>query len=143
MSAKRNRRLAHKLKAAEVLEKSGGPVMNLLAEVVSDLSEELEGCSQIESDLALAGELSHRIDALIRLNDPIAELIDGAIAFFIALAAIGIWRQVARQEGLRGARLDKLRARLKDRGPRMAPVAKRRLQRRIKRLQKITQEASP
>ena len=130
----RSRRLAHKQRAAEVLEQQSGPVLGLLADVVSDLSEECEGLSTLEADLQYAGELSFRLDRMIQLGDPIAEALDGIITFFIALGAISIWRHVARKEKLRGARLDRLKEKLKERGPVMAPLARKRLQRRIKRL---------
>ena len=66
--------------------------------------------------------------------DPLLEALDGIVIFFVALAAIGIWRAVARREQLRGATLDRLRDRLEKRGPKMAARAKTRLERRIKRL---------
>lgn len=109
--------------------------MEILASVVGDLSEECEGLSTFEADLQYAGELSYRLDKAIQLGDPIAEALDGIVTFFIALAAIGIWRSVARKEKLRGAKVDKLKSRLLEKGANMAPLVKKRIQRRIKRLE--------
>mgnify|MGYP003657105671 CR=1 FL=1 len=131
----RQRRIAHKQKAAEVLEDHTGPVLGVLADVVHELSAENEGLSQFEADMQYAAELSYRLDNMIKLSDPIAEALDGVVTFFVALAAIGIWRQLARKEGLRGQRLDRLKERLLSKGPKMAPAARKRLQRRIKRIQ--------
>ena len=131
----RSRRLAHKKQAAVVLEAHAGPVMEMLASVVSDLSEECESMSTFEADLQYAGELSYRLDKLVQLNDPLAEALDGIITFFISLAAIGIWRSIARKDKLRGAKLDRLKSRLAERGPKMVPAVRKRIQRRISRLE--------
>ena len=75
------------------------------------------------------------------LMNMLAEVIDdlaednAGLTVFIALAAIGIWRAVCRAEKLRGQRLDKLKARLQARGPDMAVGIRRRLERRIKRIE--------
>lgn len=133
---KRSRRLDHQLRAAAALEINPGPVMGLLAEVIDDLREECDDLpTQFEADMILAGELAHRLDAAIQLGDPILELFDGLILWFVALGAIGIWRSVARSERLRGSKLDRLRDRLERRGPRMAARARKRLERRISRLE--------
>jgi hypothetical protein len=63
--------------------------------------------------------------------------LDGVIAFFVALAAIGIWRAVARQEKMRGKRILKLKERLENRGAKMLPGHRRGLERRIKRLERM------
>ena len=133
--SKRSKRLERKRAAASVLEAHSGPVMEILASVVGDLSEECEGLSTFEADLQYAGELSYRLDKAIQLGDPIAEALDGIVTFFVALAAIGIWRSVARREKLRGAKIDRLKSRLLEKGANMAPLVKKRIQRRIKRLE--------
>jgi len=121
--------------AAAALEKFSGPIMGTLAEVVSELSDEVDGLKQFEQDAAYAAELSYRLDQRIHLKDPLLEALDGIVIFFVALGAIGIWRAVARADKLRGKRLDRLKERLEARGPRMARAAKTRLERRIKRLE--------
>jgi len=132
--ATRSRRLEHKRKAAEAIEKHSGPVLNLLSEVVHDLADEVEGLSQVEEDLAHCMELAHRIDKAIKLSDPILEALDGLIIFFVAAAAVGIYRSIERRSRMKGKRLDRLRKKLEDRGPAMSKLARQRLEKRIARL---------
>ena len=132
----RERRLQHKLRAAKVLESHSGPVMVMLADVVHDLAEEHEGMRQFEIDLALAAELAWRLDNAIEFGDPLLEALDGIITMFVALAAIGIWRAIARRDRLRGERLERLQGKLSEKGPKMAVHARRHLERRISRLSK-------
>jgi len=121
--------------AAAVLEKHTGPVMEMLAQVIGDLGSETDGMRQFEQDAAYAAELSYRLDKAIPLGDPLLEALDGIVLFFVALGAIGIWRALARRDRLRGARLDRLQARLVERGPKMAKSARVRLERKIGRIQ--------
>ena len=131
---KRARRLEHKRKAAEAIEAHSGPVLGLLSEVVADLAEEVEGMSQVEEDLAYCMELAHRIDRAIKLSDPILEALDGLVIFFVAAAAVGIYRSIERRSRMQGKRLDRLRKKLEDRGPMMSKLARARLEKRIARL---------
>ena len=131
----RGRRLDHRRKAAEAIEAHSGPVLNLLAEVVHDLSAETEGLSRAEQDLALCAELSHRLDKAIKLSDPIAEALDGLVLFFVAAAAIGIYRAIEHGHKVKAGRVARLQRRLAERGPQMGAAARLRLERRIKRLE--------
>jgi hypothetical protein len=133
--SKRDRRIEKRQKAADFLNQHSGFVMNQLVDVISDLSPEVEGLNHFEQDAAFAAELAHRIDQAINFPDPIVEALDGVISFFIALGALGIYRSVARKEKLRGKRLDKLREKLEEKGPRMAKAARFRLAKRIERLE--------
>ena len=135
--AARTKRMQHRLAANDFLEQHSGPVLGLLADVVEDLGEEIEGLNQFQQDVELAAELAFRLDNAITLPNAVAEALDGVIAFFVALAAIGIWRAVARQEKLRGKRILKLKERLQNRGAKMLPGHRRRLERRIKRLERM------
>ena len=132
--ATRARRLEHKRKAAEALEKHSGPVLNLLAEVIHDLAEENDGASQVEQDLALASELAFRIDRALVLKDPLLEALDGLIALLVAGVAVAIYRGIERRSRMRGKRLDRLKQRLADRGPGMSKITRERLEKRIARL---------
>jgi len=134
--SKRASRMKKRADAARTLEKHTGPVMSMLASVLSDLAEEVEGLKQFEQDAAYAAELSYRLDKAIPFGDPLLEALDGIIVFFVALGAIGIWRAAARSEKLRGKKLERLKDRLQKRGPKMAAAARRRIERRIKRLEK-------
>jgi hypothetical protein len=137
MSTTRNKRLQHKLAAAKALEANAGPIMGLLAGVVEDLGEEVEGLNQFQQDAEMAAELAYRLDNAIKVPNEIIEALDGIVIFFVALAAIGIWRAAARKEQLRGKRLTKLKSRLEEHGSRMAPFHRRDVERRIKRLERL------
>ncbi len=132
--ATRARRLEHKRRAAEALEKHSGPVLNLLADVVHDLAEENEGLSRVEEDLALASELAFRIDRALVLKDPLLEALDGLIALLVAGVAVAVYRSIERRSRMQGKRLDRLRKKLEDRGPLMSKLARERLEKRIARL---------
>lgn len=133
--SKQARRMQKRGDAAAFLEKHTDPVMKMLSGVIHDLADEVDGLKQFEQDAAYAAELAYRLDKSIPLGDPLLEALDGIIIFFVALGAIGIWRAVARRDRLRGAQLDRLKARLEKRGPKMAKAARARLQRRITRIE--------
>ena len=69
MSTTRNKRLQHKLAAAKALEANAGPIMGLLAGVVEDLGEEVEGLNQFQQDAEMAAELAYRLDNAIKVTD--------------------------------------------------------------------------
>lgn len=139
---RQQRRMEHKLKAARALEAHSGPVMGLLAQVVEDLGEELDGLNQFQQDAELAAELAYRLDNAINIPNEVIEALDGIIIFFVALAAIGIWRAVSRQEKLRGKRVARLEGRLREHGEMMAPGHRRMLERRIKRIKRRMEATS-
>lgn len=134
MPTSRDRRIEKRAEAAEFLEQHTGPVMSMLVGVIGDLSQEVEGLNHFEQDAAYAAELAYRFSRLVP-GDPLAKEIAKVVGFFVALAAIGIYRSIARREKLRGKRLDVLKQRLEKSGPRMAKSARFRLQRRIKRIE--------
>lgn len=130
------KRMEHKLNAAKALEAHSGPIMGMLAGVVDELSDEIEGLNQFQQDAELAAELAYRLDNAIKVPNEIIEALDGIVIFFVALAAIGIWRAASRQEQMRGKRVVRLEDRLRKHGERMAPGHRRMLERRIKRLKR-------
>ena len=132
--SKQTRRMEKKREAAAFLETHSGPVMKMLAQVVEDMAEECEGLRQFDADFQMAIELGHRLDKAVDLPDPVLEALDGVIATFVALIAIGVYRAACRAEKLRGAKLDRLTRRLEERGPRMAAARRGHLESRIKRL---------
>ncbi len=134
MSSK-DRRIEKRQEAADFLNAHSGPVMAMLVDVISDLAPEVEHLNHFEQDAAYCAELAYRLDKQINLPDPVLEALDGIVIFFVALASMGIYRSIARKEKLRGKRLDKLKQKLEERGPKMAKAARYRLQRRIKRLE--------
>jgi len=139
MTSKKDRRIEKREQAADFLNAHSGFVMDQLVQVISDLSEEVEGLNHFEQDAAYAAELAYRIDQAVNFPDPIVEALDGVVAFFLSLGALAIFRSVARKERLRGKRLDKLRERLKAKGPKMAKAARYRLKRRIARIEARSQ----
>jgi len=135
--SKRDRRMQKRSEALGALRANSGPVLGLLGDVVHDLSEEVEGLRTFEQDAAFAAELAWRIDKKIQLSDPVLEALDGVVIFFVALAAVGIWRATARRDKLRNARIGRIQAKLKERGPQMAEAMQKRLERRLKRLKRL------
>ena len=131
----RARRLEHKQRAAEAIEKHSGPVLSLLVDVIGDLNDEVGNESQVEQDLAWAGELAHRLDRAVKLKDPVLEALDGIILFFVAAAAVGIYRAICGANNRKVKRLARLKERLAKLGPSMSRHMRRNLERRIKRLE--------
>jgi len=134
-SSTRSRRLDHKRKAAEAIERHSGPVLSLLVDVIGDLNDEVGNESQVEQDLAWAGELAHRLDRAVKLNDPLLEALDGIVLFFVAAAAVGIYRAIEGSNNRKVKRLARLKERLAKLGPSMSSHMRRNLERRIKRLE--------
>ena len=137
MPSKAVRRQVKRAEAAAFLDNHSGPVMLMLVEVITDLGPETAGMKQFEQDAAYCAELAYRLDAAIVLNDPLLEALDGIIIFFVALAAVGIWRSLAKRDKLRSKRLSHLRERLETRGPKMAKHARLRMEKRVSRLEHL------
>ena len=133
MPTSAERRKQKRAEAAQVLEAHSGPVMAMLVEVVADLADEVEGMKQFQADAAMAAELAYRLDTAVPFGDPLLEALDGIIAFFVALAAIGIYRGIRRAEKLRAAKLKRLRKKLDK--PGSNDIARARIERKIKRLE--------
>jgi len=131
----RARRLEHKQRAAEAIERHSGPVLSLLVDVIGDLNDEVGNESQVEQDLAWAGELAHRLDRAIKLKDPVLEALDGIVLFFVAAGAVAIYRHICGASNRKVKRLARLKERLATLGPSMSSHMKRNLERRIKRLE--------
>ena len=131
------KRSEHELKAAKWLESNHDPAMKMLGEVLGDLGPELKGLTQLQQDMRLAGEMSYRIDKLVRLGDPIAEALDGPIAFFVSLGVIGIYRAVIKKKENRSKTLSQLKDRLASEGEFYREGRKRRLSKRIARLERL------
>ena len=131
----RRRRLEHKQRAAEAIEKHSGPVLRLLADVVHELADEVDGLNRMEQDLAYCAELAHRLDKAVAFGDPLLEALDGLVLFFVAAAAVGIFRAVERHENIKSKRLSRLKDRLVERADKLTAGQRLRLERRIKRLE--------
>lgn len=132
---KRSSRLANERKAAGFVEQHHGPLADLLQKVTVDIGEELVGLPQAQSDARLAAEMAYRLDKAIEIPNEIAEALDWFGFFLASLAVIGIVRSLERTAKRKRERLGNLKRKLTDKGPRMAQAARRRLERRIQRLE--------
>ena len=65
------------------------------------------------------------------------EAADFFVFYLASLGAIGIYRAVERATKRKKTRLGTLKKRLENSGPKMAAAAKRRIERRITRLEKV------
>ena len=109
MPSKAVRRQVKRAEAAAFLDNHSGPVMSMLVEVITDLGPETAGMKQFEQDAA----------------------------YCAALAAVGIWRSLAKRDKLRSKRLGHLREQLETRGPKMAKHARLRMEKRVSRLEHL------
>jgi hypothetical protein len=130
-----DRRQQKRAEAAAFLEKHHDPIAKMLVGVVSDLAPEVEGLRFFEQDAAYAAELAFRLSR-VAPTDAFGREVVRVVAFFVALAIVGIYRSVMRREKMRDKTLDRLESRLLERGPKMATAARKRLERRIARLEK-------
>jgi len=132
---KRSRRLANEKKAADFVERHHGPMADLLEKVSADLGGELVGLPQAQADARMAAEMAYRLDKAIEIPNEIVEALDWFAFFLASLAVIGIVRSIERTAKRKKERLGNIKRKLTERGPRMAKAARRRLERRIKRLE--------
>ena len=135
MPTKRDRRLAKEEQAATFIEKHHGPMADLLQTVATDIGSELVGLPQAQADARLAAEMAYRLDNAIAVPNVLIEALDWFGFFLASLAVIGIVRAIERSARRRRERLGSLQTKLKEKGPRMTRLAKRALERRIKRLE--------
>jgi len=136
MPTNREKRLARERQAATFIEKHHGPMAALLQEVTEDIGAELTSLSQIQRDSRLAAEMAFRLDNAIQVPNELIEALDWFGFYLGSLIVIGIVRAVERSIKRKKERADKLKKRLEERGPRMAKAARRRIERRIARLER-------
>ena len=138
MPTNREKRLAREKKAAAFVEQHHGPMAALLQEVTEDIGAELTSLPQIQRDSRLAAEMAFRLDNAIQVPNELIEALDWFGFYLGSLIIIGIVRAVERSMKRKQERAAKLKKRLEDKGPRMAKAARRRIERRIARLEKAT-----
>jgi hypothetical protein len=136
MPTNREKRLAKERQAAAFIEKHHGPMAALLQEVTEDLGAELTSLSQIQRDSRLAAEMAYRLDNAIEVPNELVEALDWFGFYLGSLIVIGIYRAIERGMKRKKERADKLKKKLRDNGPRMAKAARRRIERRIARLER-------
>lgn len=121
------------LDAEALLEKEGRPVLIELGRVILDLADECEGLSSLEQNARWAAELAYRLDKKVNLPNELAEALDGVVIFFVALAAISIFRAIQNREERLGRRLDRIEGKLEG-ADELAAGRRRRLERRRDRI---------
>lgn len=136
MPTNREKRLAREKKAAAFVEQHHGPMAALLQEVTQDIGAELTSLSQIQRDSRLAAEMAYRLDNAIQVPNELIEALDWFGFYLGSLIVIGIVRAVERAMKRKKEKAGKLKRRLEERGPRMAKAARRRIERRIARLER-------
>ena len=133
--SKRARRLAKEKEAASFVNKHNDKMTALLLDVTEDIGSELVGLNQIQRDSRIALEAAHRLDKAINIPNELAEALDFFGFFLAALAVLGVVRAIEKDMARKKDRKAKLKRRLEERGPKMAAAAKRRIERRIAKLE--------
>ena len=133
----REKRLARERVAAGWIQKNHGPMADLFEEVARDIGAELVGLPKATRTARMAAEMAYRLDAMTDLSsfNPLAEALDYFGYFLGSLIFLAIVDGISSAAKRKKERLGKLQKRLEEKGPRMARLAKTRLERRIKRLE--------
>ena len=116
--------------------------MRMGAQAIRDLAPETADMSQVEADLRLAGLVAERLDNAIHIPNELAEALDRPLFYFVALAAIGVWRSLQRKERNRARRMSRLEVLLSDHGPELSAQRRRSAERRLKRLKELVGESA-
>ena len=135
MSTPRSRRLAKEKQAANLIEAHHSELEVLLVQVTSDIGEDILGLNTFQRDSRIAAEMAYRLDQAIDFPSPLMEAADWFIFYLASLGIIGIVRAIERSMKRKKERLGRLKLRLDERGPSIAKAAKRRIERRISRLE--------
>jgi cytochrome oxidase assembly protein ShyY1 len=137
MPTNREKRLAKERQAASFVEKNNGQMVALLQDVTQEIGAELVGLSQIQRDSRLAAEMAYRLDNAIEIPNELVEALDWFGFYLGSLIVIAIYRCIERGMKRKKEKASKLRKKLEDNGPRMAKAARRRIERRIARLERV------
>ena len=129
-------RLRKEREAASFIEKNQAQMFSLLRTVTDDIGEELVGLTVWQRDSRTALEMAYRLDKAIEIPNELAEALDFFGFYLGSLIVIGIYRAIERSMKRKKETAEKLKRRLDERGPRMAKAAKRRIERRIARLER-------
>lgn len=117
----RRDRVKKRKEALEFFAKRSGVVLNILSEVVFDLSEEVTMLKTVEQDQAFCAELLYRLSNGSRYGDPDLAEFNDSVLVFIAMAATNVWTMAARRDKtLRRARLPRICNQLRKDGERIA-----------------------
>ena len=132
--AKKRSRVRKRAEAIDAFDEHSGAILNVLAEVVFDLSDEVSHLKKGEQDEAFCAELHYRLENGARYGDPDLADLNGQVILFIAMAATRVWTSVCRREKLRGGGIDAVRLCLRRDGERMARGMRVRLGRQVKEM---------
>jgi len=132
---KRRSRVRKRKSAFESFDKHRGAVLNVLSEVIFDLSGEVSQLKAVEQDQAYCAELLFRLEHGSRYGDPDLVELNDVVLIFVAMAAVNVWSMAARRDrSLRGGHLPKIQAQLRRDGERIARGMQKRLGRQIREL---------
>jgi len=132
----RKKRLLKEREAAAFVEKNQEQMFALLKDVTDDIGEELVGLTVWQKDSRTAMEMAYRLDKAIEIPNELIEALDFFGFYLGSLLIIGIYRAIERSMRRKRETAEKLKRRLEERGPKMAKAAKRRVERRIARLER-------
>lgn len=132
--AKKRSRVRKRAEAIDAFDEHSGSILNVLAEVIFDLSDEVSHLKKVEQDEAFCAELHYRLENGARYGDPDLAELNGQVILFIAMAATRVWTSVCRRENLRGGGIDSVRLCLRRDGERMARGMRVRLGRQVKEM---------
>ena len=133
----RSKRLARERIAADWIHENHGPMAELFEDVARDLGAEMVGLPHATRTARQAAEMAYRLDNMVDLSafGPLPEALDFFFFFLGSLAFLALVDGINAATKRKKERLGKLKKRLEDKGPRMAKIAKARLERRINRLE--------
>jgi len=133
----REKRLARERVASDWIQKNHGPMADLFEDVARDIGAELVGLPKATRTARMAAEMAYRLDEMTDLSSfsPLAEALDFFGYFLGSLIFLAIVDGIEAAAKRKKERVGRLKKRLEDKGPRMAKLARTRLERRIKRLE--------
>ena len=76
------------------------------------------------------------------IRNELAEALDRPLFYFVALAAIGVWRGLQRKERNRAKRMARLEVLLSDHGPALSSRRRKMAERRLRRLRSLSAEGA-
>lgn len=137
MKTKQSKRLERERAAAQFLEANHPKMAEMFESVAVDLGAELDSLPKAQRRARQAAEMAYRLDNMVDLAgfSPIAEALDYFAFFLAALGFLALVDSIEAAAKRKKEKVVKLREKLKQRGPKMTTAARRRIERRIKRLE--------
>lgn len=137
MRTKQSKRLERERAAAKFLEDNHPQMAEMFERVATDLGAELDSLPKAQRRARQAAEMAYRLDSMADLSgfSPIIEALDYFAFFLAALGFLALVDSIEAAAKRKKERVIRLRERLAHRGPKMTAAARRRVERRIKRLE--------